>query len=160
MPLNDEHIVAYWIFRGIWRTITFTVILTINNATSKNLPSSVTNWLQIGVQYPTLWRTFNPWYYHARTTICIFWLWYFQESLIERTLWMFVLKYLCIKLSACQIKKMKRWLFCKLRNNSVYSLNGDREWLHRYRKKSTGHDCRRIRGGGQYNHHVQLSVTH
>ena len=106
MPLNGEHIVAYWIFRGIWRTITFNVILTINNATSKNLPSSVTNWLQIGVQYPTLWRTFNLWYYHAKTTICIFWLWYFQESLTGRTYWMFVQKYLRIKLSACQIKKM------------------------------------------------------
>jgi hypothetical protein len=34
-------------FRGIWRTVTFNVILTITNAISKNLPSSGTKWLPI-----------------------------------------------------------------------------------------------------------------
>ena len=41
--LNDGH----RCLADIWRTITFNVILTITNATSKNLPSSGTKWLPI-----------------------------------------------------------------------------------------------------------------
>ena len=35
------------LFRGIWRTITFNVILTITNAICKNLPSNSTKWRPI-----------------------------------------------------------------------------------------------------------------
>ena len=45
--MNDGHTVVKRTFRGIWRTITFNVILTINNAISKNLPSSGTKCLPI-----------------------------------------------------------------------------------------------------------------
>jgi hypothetical protein len=45
--LNDGHIVVLWVFRVIWCTITFNVILTITNAINKNLHSSGTKWLPI-----------------------------------------------------------------------------------------------------------------
>ena len=45
--MNDGHTVVWWTFRDIWQTITFNVILTITNATSKNLPSTGTKWLPI-----------------------------------------------------------------------------------------------------------------
>ena len=45
MLLNEGYTVAQQVFMGFWRTITLNVILTINNAKSKDLPSSVTKWL-------------------------------------------------------------------------------------------------------------------
>ena len=57
--LNYAHTVVQRTFRGIWRTITFNVILTITNAISKNLPSRAQNGFQ-------LWRTFTPCLYKLK----------------------------------------------------------------------------------------------
>jgi hypothetical protein len=47
MRLNSGLIVVYWTLRGIWRIITFNVILTITNAIGKTLPSSDNNGFKI-----------------------------------------------------------------------------------------------------------------
>jgi hypothetical protein len=47
MLSKDKHIIVWRTFRGIWRTITFHIILTITNATGKIFPSSDKNGVQL-----------------------------------------------------------------------------------------------------------------
>jgi len=53
--LSDGHTVVKRTFRGIWRIITFNVIITITNAISKHLPSSGTKWPPVFLHYDVHW---------------------------------------------------------------------------------------------------------
>ena len=64
-------------FRGIWRTVTFNVILTITNAISKNLPSSGTKW-------PPIMKYIHPLYFVNHCFLFrffYFWPWYCKSLL-------------------------------------------------------------------------------